>query len=260
MSFKNLNGKTVLITGASSGIGEACAQAFAAQNCQLILLARRLDRLEKNAAQLKQQYRIEILTAQHDVRDYEATAKFFNQLDAKWSDIDILINNAGLAAGADKFAQANLSDWEAMLDTNVKGLLYVTKSVLPTMINRNSGHIINLGSVAGHEVYPGGSVYCASKHAVDAITKGLKLDLLGTNIRISTVDPGMVETEFSVVRFKGDEDKAKSVYHGLTPLTPADVADAILYCASRPAHVNINEIILMPVNQASAQNIYRHKD
>jgi 3-hydroxy acid dehydrogenase/malonic semialdehyde reductase len=260
MGFKSLNGKTVVITGASSGIGEACVHAFAAENCRLVLLARRVDRLEKLAEEIKQQYKVEVLTAQHDVRDYQATEKFFKHLDSKWSDIDILINSAGLAAGADKFQNADLTDWEAMLDTNVKGLLYVTKSVLPIMLRRNSGHIINLGSVAGHEVYPGGSVYCASKHAVDAITKGLKMDLLGSNIRVSTVDPGMVETEFSVVRFKGDAEKAKSIYHGLTPLTPADIADAILYCASRPAHVNINEIILMPTAQASAQNVHRNKD
>lgn len=244
--------KTVLITGATSGIGEACAHAFAEQGARLILCARRKQRLDKIADTLRETHQVEIYTIELDVTQPKQVAQSIEQLPQQWQAIDILINNAGLAAGLDKFQDADLNDWERMIDTNVKGLLYVTKAVIGTMVKRDTGHIINVGSIAGHNVYPKGNVYCASKHAVGAITKGLKLDLAGTQVRVSTVDPGIVATEFYQVRFHGDIEKSDAVLKSLTPLSPADVADAIVYCATRPAHVNINEIIMMPTEQGSA--------
>lgn len=248
----SLNGRAVLITGASSGIGAACAYAFAALDARLLLAARRRDRLEQLAAAIYARHGVEVRTLALDVRDQPAVEAAINGLPTAWAVIDILVNNAGLSRGLDKLHEGKLADWEEMIDTNIKGLLYVSRAVIPGMVTRRRGHIINIGSIAGHQVYPSGNVYSATKHAVAALTQGMRMDLLGTEVRVSTVDPGMVETEFSLVRFRGDEPRAAKVYQGLTPLAPEDVADAVVYCATRPAHVNINEIIIMPTAQATA--------
>ena len=249
--MRSLNGKTVLITGASSGIVAACAHAFAGLEARLLLAARRLDRLQKLAAAIYAQHGVEVHTIQLDVRDQPAVEVAIGGLSGAWAVVDILVNNAGLSRGLDKLHEGKLADWEEMIDTNIKGLLYVSRAVIPGMVARRSGHVINIGSIAGHQVYPSGNVYSATKHAVNALTQGMRIDLLGTGVRVSTVDPGMVETEFSQVRFHGDETRAAKVYQGLTPLTPDDVADAVVYCATRPDHVNINEIIIMPTAQAT---------
>jgi serine 3-dehydrogenase len=254
-----IRGKTILITGASSGIGAACATVFGQENCRLILAARRLENLECQAQQLYELYKTETHLLQLDVRDRAAVELAIGSLPSPWSEVDILINNAGLSRGLDKLYLGDIEDWEEMIDTNIKGLLYLTRYVLPGMVDRGSGHIINIGSIAGHQTYPGGNVYCGSKAAVKAISEGLKLDLLGTPIRVTSIDPGMVETEFSQVRFHGDRERAKKVYEGIKPLTPQDVADVIFFCATRPAHVNINQVILMPVDQASATLVNRQK-
>jgi 3-hydroxy acid dehydrogenase/malonic semialdehyde reductase len=252
----NLSG-TVLITGASSGIGEACAHAFAAAGARLVLTARRRERLEALAAELRDAHGTECHLLTLDVRDRNGVASAFAGLPAEWAAIDVLVNNAGMARGTDKVQNGAPGEWDDVVQTNVNGLLYVTRAVTAGMVGRGRGHVINLGSVAGHEVYPGGAVYCATKHAVGAITKGLRMDLLGTGLRVSTVDPGMVETEFSVVRFGGDQERADKVYRGMTPLTAADIADTVLWVATRPAHVNIDEIIIKPTDQASATMVHR---
>lgn len=252
-----LSKQIVLVTGASSGIGLACAETFAREGARLILTARRKERLDTLAQDLKKKHGTETLTIQLDVRNQPAVEKAFQTLPAGWQDIEVLVNNAGLSRGLDKLYEGKLDDWEEMIDTNVKGLLYVSRAVIPGMVARGRGTIINLGSIAGHEVYPGGNVYCASKHAVDALTKGLRDDLVDTPLRVCTVDPGLVETEFSIVRFRGNEQRAKTVYQNLTPLSPADVADAVLYCAAAPPHVQIAEIIILPTNQASTTLVYR---
>ena len=249
--------RTVLITGASAGIGAACARAFAAHGARLVLTARRVERLEALAAELRDAHGAESLPLELDVRDAAAVERALSGLPAGWAEVDVLVNNAGMGRGLDKLHEGDPAEWDEMVDTNVKGLLYVTRALTPGMVARGRGHVVNLGSVAGHEVYPGGAVYCATKHAVGAITRALRMDLLGTGVRVSTVDPGMVETEFSVVRFRGDEAKAKNVYRGMTPLTPDDIADAVLWCATRPPHVNIDEIILKPTDQASATMVHR---
>lgn len=251
--------KTILITGASSGIGAACATVFGRENYRLILAARRWENLESQAQQLYELYKTETRLLQLDVRDRAAVELAIGSLPSPWSEVDILINNAGLSRGLDKLYLGDIEDWEEMIDTNIKGLLYLTRYILPGMVDRGSGHIINIGSIAGHQTYPGGNVYCASKAAVKAISEGLKLDLLGTPIRVTSIDPGMVETEFSQVRFHGDRERAKKVYEGIKPLTAEDVADVIFFCATRPAHVNINQVILMPVDQASATLVNRQK-
>lgn len=247
----------VLITGASSGIGEACARIFAQAGAKLILVARRQDRLEQLAEQLSKVSACELHLLPLDVCDRSGVESALNQLPTPWSAVDILINNAGLSRGLDKLHEASIQDWEEMIDTNIKGLLYMTRSLLPGMVSRGRGHVINIGSIAGHQTYPGGSVYCATKAAVKSISEGLKQDLLGTPVRVSSVDPGMVETEFSNVRFHGDTERAKNVYKGLTPLTPDDIADVIFFCATRSPHVNISEVILMPVDQASVTLVNR---
>ncbi|MBW4655815.1 MAG: SDR family NAD(P)-dependent oxidoreductase [Kaiparowitsia implicata GSE-PSE-MK54-09C] len=252
-----LHSQTVLITGASSGIGAACAHAFAATGARLLLAARRLERLQALAADLTTAGASDIELLALDVRDRPQVEATLGHLPKDWAAIDVLVNNAGLSRGLDKLHEGQIADWDEMIDTNVKGLLYVTRALVPGMVQRQRGHIINIGSIAGHQTYPNGNVYCATKAAVRALTEGLKLDLLGTPLRVSTVDPGLVETEFSEVRFHGDGDRAKAVYQGLTPLTPADVAEVVMFCASRPAHVNINEIILMPTDQASATLVNR---
>lgn len=252
-----LTNKIVLITGASSGIGQSCAKEFAKLKCKLILIARRKENLDRIANQLKEQFQVEILTFKVDVRDFEQVKSFYENLPDNWKEIDILINNAGLAKGLDKFQDGKIEDWNQMIDTNIKGLIYVSKIVVPQMVRRETGHIINIGSTAGHDTYPMGNVYAATKFAVKAISQSLRIDLLDKGIRVSSVDPGMVETEFSLVRFYGDKERAKKVYQGLTPLTPNDVADAVIYCATRPPNVNINQIILTPLAQASSNFIVR---
>jgi serine 3-dehydrogenase len=253
----SLNGRIVLITGASSGIGEACARAFAAQETRLILAARRAERLETLRTELFMRYGTMVHTVILDVRDQPAVAAAVTGLPAEWAEVEVLVNNAGLSRGLDRLHEGNLDDWEEMIDTNLKGLLYVTRAVLPGMVQRRRGHVINIGSIAGHQVYPGGNVYCATKFAVNGLTQGLRVDTLGTGVRVSTVDPGMVETEFSMVRYHGDEARAAKTYTGVTPLTGTDIADAVVFCATRPPHVNINEIIVMPTDQASVTQVHR---
>lgn len=253
----SIQNQIVLITGASSGIGAACAHFFAEAGARLILVARRLERLEELAAALKTQFGTEALLLQLDVGDRPSVESTLGALPEAWAAVDILVNNAGLSRGLDKLHEGDFQDWEEMIDTNVKGLLYVTRAILPGMVQRDRGHVINIGSIAGHQPYPGGNVYCATKAAVKSLTECIKLDLLGTAVRISSVDPGMVETEFSDVRFHGDGNRAQKVYQGLTPLTADDVADVVLFCATRPAHVNINDVVLMPVDQASTTMAHR---
>ncbi|MEH2286906.1 SDR family oxidoreductase [Nostoc sp.] len=253
----SLENQIILITGASSGIGTACAKIFAGAGAKLILAARRLERLQQLADTLTKDFSTEIHLLQLDVRDRNAVESAIANLPSTWSDIDILINNAGLSRGLDKLHEGSFQDWEDMIDTNVKGLLYVSRYVVPGMVSRDRGHIVNLGSIAGHQTYPGGNVYCATKAAVRAISEGLKQDLLGTRVRVTSVDPGMVETEFSEVRFHGNTERANKVYQGVTPLTADDVADVIFFCVTRSPHVNINEVVLMPVDQASATLVNR---
>jgi 3-hydroxy acid dehydrogenase/malonic semialdehyde reductase len=247
----------VFITGASSGIGRSCAHKFAEAGAKLILVARRKERLEKLAVEFKKQFKIDSYVDALDVRDRHAVTKFIRKLPVEWQNIDILINNAGLSRGLQKLHEGQFEDWEEMIDTNVKGLLYVSRTVLPGMVERRKGTIINIGSIAGHDVYPGGNVYCATKHAVDALTKGMRMDLVDTPIRVCTIDPGLVETEFSEVRFHGDRERAKKTYQNMTPLTPEDIADAVFYAATRPAHVQIAELIIMPTAQASTTLVHR---
>ena len=251
-----LKSKTAFITGATSGIGRACALNLAQQGCRVILIGRRSERLEKLGQEIKRKYNGEWLALPLDVRNKEAVRNAIDSLPEYWRDIDILINNAGMARGVDKMQQASAENWEQMIDTNVKGLLYVTHALLPGMVKRQKGDIVNIGSTAGHEVYPGGNVYCATKHAVDAITKGLRIDLVDTPLRVASVDPGMVETEFSIVRL-GDEQKAKDVYSGMQPLTAHDIAETVVFILTRPAHVQFGSVIMLPTAQASAMVVHR---
>ncbi len=253
----SLRDKIVFITGASSGIGQACARAFAAQGARLILAARRRERLEALVAELWSAHSTATWIVTLDVRDRAAVERAIDSLPLEWQAIEVLVNNAGLSRGLDKLHEGNIEDWEEMIDTNLKGLLYVSRAVIPGMVQRGAGHIINLGSIAGREAYPGGNVYCATKAAVRALSQGLRMDLLGTPLRVSEVQPGMVETEFSLVRFHGDAARAQKVYEGLTPLTPDDIADVVVYCATRPPHVNLSEVLVMPTAQASAILNYR---
>jgi 3-hydroxy acid dehydrogenase/malonic semialdehyde reductase len=246
-----LKDQIVLITGASAGIGEACARTFAREGCRLILAARRLDNLQVLAASIEAEHGQESFLLKLDVRNREAVNAALAGLPAAWSQIDILINNAGLSRGLDKVQGGLHTDWEEMIDTNVKGLLWVSRAVMPGMVSRDRGHVINIGSIAGRQVYPGGNVYCATKYAVRAITQGMRIDLLGTKVRCSSVDPGMVETEFSEVRFHGDKERAEQTYQSFPPLKAEDVADTVLFCASRPPHVNIHEVLIMPQDQAA---------
>lgn len=254
-----LTHKTALITGASAGIGRACAELFSGEGARLILCARREDKVKTLARELKDKHNTEAFVFGLDVRNQPEVERKLSSLPEAWQEIDILVNNAGLSRGLAKLHEGLLSDWEEMLDTNVKGLLYVSRVVIPGMVRRGHGDIVNIGSIAGHEVYPGGNVYCASKFAVDAITKGMQMDLVDCPVRVSVVDPGMVETEFSLVRFHGDTDRAKTVYEGITPLCGHDVAEAILFCVTRPPHVNIHQVRIMPTNQAAAMLAHRQK-
>ncbi len=253
----DLTDSIVMITGASAGIGAACASAFAGAGSRIIVAARRLERLEAVAAELYTDGASDVLTVELDVRDADAVQRAIAELPEEWREIDILVNNAGLSRGLDPLWEGSIDDWEEMIDTNVKGLLYVTRAVLPGMVERDRGHIINIGSIAGREVYPRGNVYCASKHAVRALTRGMQIDVLGTHVRVSSVDPGLVETEFSTVRFRGDEQRAAATYQGMTPLTGDDVAEAVLFCATRPPHVNVHELLLMPEAQATSTLVRR---
>jgi len=252
-----LKEKITFITGASSGIGKACAEVFAKEKSNLILSARRIERVKALAKKLEKQYEIRTKCIKLDVRDYEQVEKTINSLETNWKKIDILVNNAGLSRGLDKIHEGKKEDWDEMIDTNIKGLAYVTRHVLPLMVKRKKGHIINIGSTAGHDVYPFGNVYAATKFAVKALSQSTRYDVLDKGIKVSSVDPGMVETEFSIVRFRGDEQRAKKVYTGIKPLSPRDVAETVLFCATRPQNVNINQVILTPLAQASSTQIVR---
>jgi NADP-dependent 3-hydroxy acid dehydrogenase YdfG len=251
------NNKIVLITGASSGIGEACAIKFAENGYNIIITARRKDKLEKLAQTLKDKFNSKVFYLVFDVRDEKATREALESIPQEWSAIDVLINNAGLAAGMGPIQDGHLEDWNKMIDTNLKGLLHVSKSIIPGMILRKKGHIINIGSIAGKETYLNGNVYCASKAAVDSITKAMRIDLLKFGIKVTHIAPGAAETEFSIVRFHGDKEAAAKVYDGFTPLTGKDVADVVYYSASLPVHVNINDLILVPTAQANTSHLHR---
>ncbi len=242
--------RIALITGATSGIGEATARLLAANHFKLILCGRRKDRLQTLAEELKKD--TEVTTLSFEVRNQKEVADSIDSLPTAWRNIDVLINNAGNAHGLDPIHTGSIDDWDAMMDINVKGLLYVTKAVLPVMVTRNSGHIINLGSIAGKEIYANGNVYCASKFAVDALTNGMRIDLNAHGIKVTAIHPGLVETEFSVVRFKGDEQRAANVYKGFEPLQANDIADLILFALTRPSHVVIADLVVLPTAQASA--------
>ncbi|MEX0609782.1 MAG: SDR family NAD(P)-dependent oxidoreductase [Balneolaceae bacterium] len=252
--MNRIEGKTVCITGATSGIGKKSAELFAEQGANLIITGRREERLSQLSSDLKLRFGIKVTTAAFDVSDLDACKTFVASIP---DPVDVLINNAGLAKGTEAVYEADIDDWEAMIDTNVKGLLYLTRLISPQMKNRNSGHIINIGSIAGHEAYSGGVGYCASKYAVKAITEATKKDLTGTKVRVSMVSPGLVETEFSEVRFKGDKNKADNVYKGLEPLVAQDIAEIILFIANRPPHVNIMDTLVYPVYQSSATQVHR---
>lgn len=250
--------KTVFITGASSGIGQACAEVLAKEGYHLLLCARRLNRLDVLKEKLTSTYpEIKIHTFELDVRDAEQVQNQIDGLPQEWKTIHVLINNAGLSQGLDLIQDGDIGDWDRMIDTNIKGLLYVSKAVIPLMDTENGAHIVNLGSIAGKEVYPNGNVYCATKHAVDALTKAMRIDLLSKSIKVTSIDPGMVETEFSEVRFHGDKERAKNVYSGVQPLTGTDIAETILFVITRPAHVNINDLLIMPTAQATGSIVNR---
>jgi 3-hydroxy acid dehydrogenase / malonic semialdehyde reductase len=242
--------KIVLITGATAGIGRACAVKFASAKNDVIITGRRNERLLELKLQLENDYGINVLPLCFDVQHRQAVETAFTNLPLAWQKIDVLINNAGLALGRDSFEDADMNDWETMLNSNVHGLLYVSKAVLPYMLPQQKGHIVNMGSVAGKEVYEKGNVYCASKFAVDAITKAMRIDLLKNNIKVTGIHPGAVETEFSLVRFKGQEETAKAAYNGFTPLTAQDIADTVFYCVNLPAHVCINDLVITCTQQA----------
>ena len=247
-----LKGKIVFITGASSGIGAAAALAFAAEGARLLLAARRAGKLAQVASAALKRGAEAVHSINLDVRHRHAVQSAIDELPPEWAEIEILVNNAGLSRGLDKFYMGKIEDWEEMIDTNVKGLLYVSRAVIPGMVVRGRGHVVNLGSTAGELPYPGGSVYCASKAAVRNLNDGLRQDLLGTPVRVTSIDPGAVETDFSLVRFRGDESRAAKVYEGIVPLTAEDVADAIVWAVSRPPHVNIARIVMTPVDQANS--------
>ncbi len=249
--------KIALITGATAGIGKACAEKFAENGYDLIITGRRKVRLDELKIEFEKKFKNKVLTLNFDIRDRGDVEKAMAALNNGWTNIDVLVNNAGLAAGLDTVQEAVVEDWEQMVDTNIKGLLYVSRQVIPLMIKNKTGHIINIGSIAGKEVYARGSVYCATKHAVDALTKGMRADLLEHHIRVTQIAPGAVETEFSMVRFKGDKETADKVYDGFEPLHAEDIAEITYYITSLPKHVNINDILVMPTAQASATNIFK---
>ncbi|HET6208434.1 MAG TPA: SDR family NAD(P)-dependent oxidoreductase [Terracidiphilus sp.] len=253
----SLKGKIVFVTGASSGIGRATALAFAAEGSRLLLAARRAGKLAEVASAAMECGSPSVHSIDLDVRDYRAVQNAIDALPEQWAAIDILVNNAGLSRGLDKLYTGRIEDWEEMIDTNVKGLLYVTRAVVPGMVVRGHGHVINLGSTAGELSYPGGAVYCGTKAAERAINDGLRQDVLGTPVRVTSVDPGMVETDFSLVRFRGDSERAAKVYKGVKPLTPEDVAEVIVWAAGRPAHVNIARVSMTTIDQANSILFHR---
>jgi NADP-dependent 3-hydroxy acid dehydrogenase YdfG len=253
----NLSGKTVFITGASSGIGKATAIAFAREGSRLLICGRRLEALSELAGQLTEAGAAEVHAFALDVSDGAAVETTLAGLPKAWRDVDVLVNNAGLSRGLGKVYEQDPEDWQEMVDTNVLGLLHVTRAIVPRMVERGVGHVINMGSTAGHMTYANGAVYCASKAAEKAISEGLKLDLMGTPVRVTSIDPGMVETDFSKVRFRGDEEKAAKVYANITPLQPEDVADAIVWAASRPAHVNIHTVLMTSIDQGNSVTFNR---
>jgi len=249
--------KTILITGATSGFGKAIASRFAKEGNDLIITGRREALLTEFSADLRKDYGVEVLSLCFDVRMKEEVELAISSLPDEWKEIDVLVNNAGLAVGLNPIQDGVIDDWERMIDTNVKGLLYMTRFVSPLMVSRKKGHIINIGSIAGKEVYPMGNVYCGSKFAVDAITKGARIDLVQYNIKVTQVAPGAADTEFSIVRFKGDKERAGSVYNGFTPLNAEDVAEVVWYVTTLPAHVNINDLVIMPTAQASSMHFFK---
>jgi len=253
----SLKGKVVLITGASAGIGEACALAFAAQGCKLILGARRSDRLADLAGRIRVGYDVDVLPLYMDVTDFDGLSESIGALDERWSEIDILINNAGMAYGLDLVQDVSVEGFNAMIDTNIKGVFFVTHLVLPGMLKRDRGHVFNIGSIAGRSVYPKGNIYCATKAAVDAFTQSIRIDAVGTNVRVTLIEPGFTETEFAMVRYQGDEEKAAATYRGLDCLRGEDVADLLVYCATRPPHVNIGDVMLTPTHQATVRELVR---
>jgi NADP-dependent 3-hydroxy acid dehydrogenase YdfG len=252
--------KTVLITGATSGIGEATAHAFAEKGFKLILTGRRSDRLNDVAGFLENKYSMRIITLEFDVRNRWETENAINSIPDGFKSIDVLVNNAGLAAGLAHIQDGDVDDWDKMIDTNIKGLLYVTKAVVPLMIAGGKGHIVNIGSIAGREVYESGGVYCATKYAVDALSKSMRIDMLENGIKVTNVCPGATETEFSIVRFKGDEERAKKVYDGYKPLAAKDIAEIIAYIATLPEHICVNDILIMPAAQANISKFNRNEE
>ena len=249
--------KIVLITGASSGIGEGCARKFAAEGARLILNARSKDKLEALAQELKEKYHTACYVLPFDVRNRKTAAEALGSLPEEWQAIDVLVNNAGLVIGVDKEHEGNLEEWDVVIDTNIKSLLAMTRMVVPGMVERGRGHIINIGSIAGDAAYPGGSVYCATKAAVKALSDGLRIDLVDTPLRVTNIKPGLVETNFSVVRFRGDKDKADNVYKGIRPLTGEDIAEVVYFAASAPEYMQIAEVLVMPTNQATGTIAYK---
>lgn len=248
---------TALITGASAGIGAACARAFAGAGARLLLAARRADRLEELAAELRDAHGTETHLLELDVRDAGVVTRVLEDLPAEWSQVDLLVNNAGLARGLATIQQGDFRDWDEMIDTNLKGVLYVTRAVLPGMVDRRRGHVVNIGSIVGADVAPNAAVYSATKAALDTLTRGLRMDLFGTPVRVTVVHPGLVETEFSVVRFRGDAGRAAGVYEGYQPLLPDDIADAVLFAATRPPHVNIDQMVVKPTAQAKVGMVHK---
>lgn len=249
--------KTVCITGASAGIGEACAELFAENGYDLVVVARRLERLDELKSKLESSYGIKVYPVELDVRNQQDVQSKLSSLPQEFSKIDILINNAGLAAGRNSIQDGSVEHWDRMIDTNVKGLLYVSKAIIPSMVKRNDGHIINIGSIAGKETYLNGNVYCASKHAVDSLTKAMREDLLQHNIKVTGICPGLAETEFSIVRYEGDKEKAKAVYDNMVPLLGKDIAEIILFAVNRPAHVCLNDVVVTPTCQANSFYVHR---
>lgn len=252
-----MKNKIVFITGASSGIGEACAHKFASEGANLILNARNMSKLVELKNELSAQYGIQVHLLPFDVRDRNVVSQTIASLPEEWKNIDILVNNAGLVIGVDKEFEGNLDEWDIVIDTNIKGLLMMTRLIVPGMLKRGSGHIINIGSIAGEAAYPGGSVYCATKAAVRMLSDGLRIDLVDTPLRVTNIKPGMVETNFSVVRYRGDQETADNFYKGIQPLTGEDVAESVYFAAAAPPHVQIAEILVMPTNQATATISYR---
>lgn len=249
--------KTAIVTGATSGIGKATAYKLASENWKVIITGRRKERLLELENEILNKFHTQVLSLEFDVREFLQVNRSIASLPENWNKIDLLINNAGLASGFEPLNEGNYDDWNTMIDTNIKGLIYVTKAVVNLMIPYHQGQIINLSSIAGKESYPSGNVYCASKSAVEALTKSMRLDFLKHNIKVGSISPGMVETEFSIVRFHGDSQRASNVYSGMVPLTPEDIAEAIYFMASRPPHVNIDDILIMPTAQGSARDVIR---